>query len=203
MTEVSRTLSEIRATAAKAMRGAGCDWGMAEEAGLAARVLESHDLPGVRVLARLLGGEPDCRTGRAHGAACGVCAMAALSDRLPFADEAIPEGPVAAPLMLAAPLIVIAREQGVSYTLRWEGAVLRCTPEGIVAEGEVDAGITTAITLDPAPGSPAAPVPPDWRSRSVDAADWAVLERFAAKTLVPETPASRAAGAGPADASVD
>jgi hypothetical protein len=90
MIHVSRTLSEIRATATKAARGAGHDWGMAEEAGLATRVLESHDLPGVHVLARLLSG--------AGGAAqCGLRAMAALSDRLPFPDDAIPEGPVAGP----------------------------------------------------------------------------------------------------------
>jgi hypothetical protein len=84
MIHVSRTLSEIRATATKAARGAGHDWGMAEEAGVATRVLESHDLPGVHVLARLLSG--------AGGAAqCGLRAMAALSDRLPFPTTPSPK----------------------------------------------------------------------------------------------------------------
>jgi hypothetical protein len=203
MTEHLRTLAEIRATATKGVRGAGCDWGMAEEAGLATRVLESHGLPGVHVLARLLRRAPDCSTRKARSAQCGICAMAALSDRLPFPDDAIPEGPVAGPLLLAAPLILMAREQGVSYTLRWDGAVLRCTPGGVAAEGDVDCDVATGVTLDPAPGSPAEPVPPDWRSRPVAKGDWDVLEQFAAKTLVPETEASRAAGAGPSEVSVD
>jgi hypothetical protein len=196
MNAVSRTLSEIRATATKAARGAGHDWGLAEEAGLAARILECHDLPGVHVLARLL-------SGAGGEAGCGLRAMAALSDRMPFPDDAIPEGPVAAPLLLAAPLILFAREQGTAHTLRWDGAMIRCAPDGVVAQGAVDADVGFGIMLDPSPGSPDAPRGPDWRSRILSAGDWDVLERLAAKTLVPETAASRTLGAGPADASPD
>jgi hypothetical protein len=196
MIHVSRTLAEIRATATKAARGAGHDWGLAEEAGVATRVLESHDLPGVHVLARLLSG--------AGGAAqCGLRAMAALSDRLPFPDDAIPEGPVAGPLLLAAPLILFAREQGTSHTLRWDGAIIHCAPDGVVAQGSLDADIAARVVLEPSPGGPDAPRGPDWKSRILAAADWDVLERFAAKTLVPDTAASRALGAGPADTSPD
>ena len=203
VTEVSRTLSEIRATCTKAARGAGCDWGMAEEAGLAARILESHDLPGVHVLARLLSEGASCAACRGAGSACGLRALAALSDRLPFLDGAPRRGPVRAPLLLAAPVILLAREQGAAYTLSWEGAVLRCTPGGVSAEGAIDAPIATCVTLEPAPGSPAEPRTPDWRSRRVAARDWDRLERLAARTLVPETEASRARGAGPADAAAD
>lgn len=203
VTEVSRTLSEIRATCTKAARGAGCDWGMAEEAGLAARLLESHDLPGVSVLARLLSEEAGCVSCRAAGSACGLRALAVLSDRLPFLDDALPYGPVRAPLLLAAPVILLAREQGAAYTLSWEGAVLRCTQEGVSAEGAVDAPRAASVSLEAAPGSPARPRTPDWRSRSIAESDWDMLERLAARTLVPETEASRARGAGPADAAAD
>ncbi len=203
VTGVSRTLSEIRATCTKAARGAGCDWGMAEEAGLAARILESHDLPGVRVLARLLSEGAGCTSCRVAGSACGLRALAALSDRLPFLDDALPCGPVRAPLLLAAPVILLAREQGAAYTLAWEGAVLRCTPEGVSAKGNVDAPRAASVSLEPAPGSPATPRAPDWRGRGVAAGDWDTLERLAARTLVPETEASRARGAGPAAAATD
>jgi hypothetical protein len=203
VTEVSRTLSEIRATCTKAARGAGCDWGMAEEAGLAARLLESHDLPGVRVLSRLLSVGTGCASCRKASSACGLQALAALSDRLPFLDDALPDGPVRAPLLLAAPVILLAREQGAAYTLSWEGAVLRCTQEGVSAEGAVDAPLAAFVSLEAAPGSLGRPRAPDWRSRSIAESDWDMLERLAAKTLVPETEASRARGAGPADAAAD
>ncbi len=201
--DVSRTLSEIRATATKAARGAGYDWGMAEEAGLAARVLESHDLPGVRVLAHLLAGSNGGERTRENGATCGLWAMAALSDRLPFPDDAIPTGTVAGPLMLAAPLILFARQHAVGFTLRWNGATLRCGPDGVDAKGAVDANAARGLVLEPSPGEIAATRKPDWRSRIVDATDWDVLDSFAARTLVPETAASRAMGAGPAHTSPD
>jgi hypothetical protein len=203
MTEVLRTLSEIRATATKAARGAGFDWGMAEEAGLAARVLESRGLPGVRVLARLLNGRACCDRVLGTGARNGMWEMVALSDRLPFPEEAMPTGPVAAPLLLAAPLILFARERGLAFTLAWDGAMLRCTPEGVTAHGAVGAETAERVSLEPSPDGHTEPCPIDWRSRAVRLCDWDRLEHLAARTLVPETAASRARGAGPADAAAD
>ena len=203
MTEVLRTLSEIRATATKAARGAGFDWGMAEEAGLAARVLESRGLPGVRVLARLLGGSCRCDRVLGTGARNGLWEMVGLSDRLPFPEEAVPDGPVAAPLLLAAPLILFAREQDTAFTLGWDGAMLRCTPEGVIAQGAVDADVARTVSLERSLGGHARTCRTDWRSRGVPVADWERLEHLAARTLVPETAASRARGAGPADLAAD
>jgi hypothetical protein len=197
MIHVSRTLAEIRATATKAARGAGHDWGLAEEAGVATRVLESHDLPGVHVLARLLSG--------AGGAAqCGLRAMAALSDRLPFPDDAIPEGPGGGTPVAGRALDPFRAGTGhVPYAPLGRGDHPLCTPTGVVAQGSLDADIAARVVLEPSPGGPDAPRGPDWKSRILAAADWDVLERFAAKTLVPDTAASRALGAGPADTSVD
>jgi hypothetical protein len=83
---------------------------MAEEAGLATRVLESHDLPGSGCWRAFCAGPPIVtrKARRAmrhlrHGGAVGPTALP---------DDAIPEGPVAGPLLLAAPLILFAREQG-------------------------------------------------------------------------------------------
>jgi hypothetical protein len=122
--------------------------------------------------------------------------MAALSDRLPFPDDAIPEGPVAGPLLLAAPLILFAREQGhVLHAPLGRGDHPLCTPEGVARRASRCRyrGTGHAGAL---PGGPDAPRGPTGAAASVAAADWDVLERFAAKTLVPETAASRALGAG-------
>jgi len=51
---MSWSLGEIRALSVKAARGAGMDWGIAEEAGFAVQWLEAHGLYGVRALAQYL-----------------------------------------------------------------------------------------------------------------------------------------------------
>ena len=51
---MSYSLNEIEALSKRAARGAGMAWGMAEESGKAVRWLESHNLPGVTLLAELL-----------------------------------------------------------------------------------------------------------------------------------------------------
>ena len=48
------SLSEIDAQCKKATRGAGFEWGHAEEAGKAARWLAKHELPGAALLAAYL-----------------------------------------------------------------------------------------------------------------------------------------------------
>lgn len=196
MTEVSRTLSEIRATATKAVRGYGCDWGMAEEAGFAVRVLESHDLPGVRVVAQLLAEARDCTTCRHGLTICGLAAMTALSDRLPSVEDGVPVGPVDSPLLLAAPLITYAQAHGLTYRLAWDTGAVVCGPSGVVAEGTLDAPIAASITLEQLQDDLTQSRGPTWRSRSVAAQDWEHLEALAARTLVPETETSRALGAG-------
>lgn len=63
---MTRSLGEIEALARKAARGAGRSWGMAEEAGRAARWLAARGLPGPAALAALL-----IRTdGAAHATLC-------------------------------------------------------------------------------------------------------------------------------------
>lgn len=51
---MSWSLGEIRALSIKAARGAGMDWGMAEEAGFAVQWLEAHGLPSTKILAQYL-----------------------------------------------------------------------------------------------------------------------------------------------------
>lgn len=51
---MSWSLGEIRALSVKAARGAGMDWGMAEEAGFAVQWLEASGLNGVKALSQYL-----------------------------------------------------------------------------------------------------------------------------------------------------
>lgn len=51
---MSHSLNEIAALAKRAARGAGLSWGMAEEAGRAARWLASYDLTGPALLCDVL-----------------------------------------------------------------------------------------------------------------------------------------------------
>lgn len=197
---LSRTLSEIAALGQKAARGAGCPWGLAEEAGLAARVAESHDLPGVAALADLLRRPRACRcTGLTDGPVCGIAALASLSDGL----ENLPErdggeiGPVRGALLLAAPLRLDADATGRAWRLDWPGGSLTVDGCGVAETGDrIDGPV--AVSLSRIRTGPETR-PSSAESREVPAAAWTALEKLAAKTLVPETPGSRARGAGEGD----
>ncbi|MHC4974961.1 MAG: DUF3726 domain-containing protein [Planctomycetota bacterium] len=95
------SLNEVEAMGKRAARGAGLDWGIAEEAGKAARWLTAHGLPGPELLAQLL----TRNEGKSYdelapvstddvwqaesGCLCPLIAGAALSDR---AAEGVAEG---------------------------------------------------------------------------------------------------------------
>lgn len=187
MTTLTRTLAEIQSTATKAARGAGCPWGMAEEAGMFARLLEAHGLPGVKAVATLFQTPRACPCSGADGPACGLAEAVAFSD----APQGGEIGPVAAPLLIVA----AALQAGVSLRVHWEGGKAHVSRDGVLMEGG-PAPDVAAVTVRDAP-APASPTCPDWRSRTVAQSDWQVLDAFAARTYVPETEASRAAGAGP------
>jgi hypothetical protein len=88
------SLNEVEMYGRRAARGAGMCWGLAEEAGKAARWLAERGLPGVPLLAGLLTSNEGRRyesmapvivAGHwraADGNLCPVCSGAALRDRL-------------------------------------------------------------------------------------------------------------------------
>ncbi len=191
----TRTLSEIAATCTKAARGAGCPWGIAQEAGTAARLLEAHGLPGTTTLAHLFSAPRSCAcTGQADAAACGLAQMVALSDAPP--DQALRIDTVAAPLLMLAPLIL----EGGSWRMDWEGGAAGCGPDGawIMGEAPKVASVTIKRQQDGQKGTGSS-----WHSRPVLPEAWAALQSLAARTYVPETDASRASGAGPDDSNSD
>lgn len=200
MSGTPRTLSEMRATCTKAARGAGCPWGLAEEAGLAVRLLAAHGLPGGETLADLLQTPRCCACGGvADAPACGLAEMAGLLDDMPTMETSREN--VAAPLLLVAACLQDT-QTGRSWRVAWEDGAISCGPEGIEATGMPAPRIAREITISRAE-PPANATPSDWRSRVVADESWATLEDLAARTYVPETEASRAAGAGPGSGDAD
>ena len=206
------SLNEIEAMGKRAARGAGLPWGLAEEAGKAARWLTARDLPGPEQLAEIL----TRNDGKSYddlapvsadgvwqapsGRLCPLVAGAALCDRAAgiAAGEDIEFGPTAQPLLLAPYAAGAAKLTGAAVELSWPGVVMVFTSEGIAIDGERPA-LTTRSTdrvrcrrADHAEAAPRAAA----TGRLVDAETWSRLNAFAQRTFAPATEASRLVGAG-------
>ena len=206
------SLNEIEVMGKRAARGAGLPWGLAEEAGKAARWLAARGLSGPEQLAEILtlndgksyedlapvsvDGEWRARADRLCPLVCG----AALSDRATeiAAGREFELGPVSRPLLLAPYAAAAAEQAGCSIELSWDGAAMVVTPEGLSIDTAPDAltargadhvrcrRVEGTETVSPA----------GQRARTVDAETWARLNAFALRTFAPATEASRLAGAG-------
>jgi len=209
------SLNEVEAYGRRAARGAGMSWGLAEEAGKAARWLAERDLPAVELLARLLAandGRPysdmapviDGDRWRAPGGElCPVCCGAALCDRI----DALSRGhgirlvAVACPLLLAPFLDGAWQSDEASCEIRWPNVRLLLTANGVTLESdkasahmsdradEVEVSFGTyqsaRPTHQPRAGGIATP-------RSA----WHAIDMLAKRTYVPASDESRARGAG-------
>jgi len=213
------SLAEIETLGMKAARGAGLSWGMAEEAGMAARWLAAHRLPGPELLLRHLESF-DRRAWRAvapivgariwrtdDGAAlCPLAAGAALSDRAGLADgpgaRPITLEPVADPGLLLPFAALAARGLGRPLRIAWNGMVAVVAAAGVAFEADersVMDATAARVVIEPA-APPAALRGAEAAPRRVPLAVWQGLDRLAFRTYVPASEASRAgAGAGTTD----
>ncbi len=210
---MSFSLNEIEAMGKRAARGAGLDWGIAEEAGKAARWLTAHGLPGPELLAELL----TRNEGKSYaelapvsvdgvweaksGQLCPLVAGAALSDRAAevAAGREFEFGSIAFPLLLAPYAACGARSRGAAIELSWSGVMLTISPDdGLAVEGDIAAvAARTADYVHCRPAGKDTVTPPAGEpGRAVDAETWSRLSAFAHRTLAPATEASRLAGAG-------
>lgn len=207
---VRYSLSEIQSQCRKATRGAGLAWGLADEAGRAARWLSSFEMRGPYLLARLLPGlegrpYETLRPVSTRGSWCGpqgpLCPLvtgALLSDisREVEAGRRIDIAAVAFPLLLVPFLGRAAAQMGAAFELCWSGTRVLCLPYGICVGGNA-----AALEMDQASVVCRRSAPddathlPSAKSQVVDLTTWSVLEQFAHRTYVPATEASRA-GAG-------
>jgi hypothetical protein len=189
VTELS--LGEAEALARKAARGAGFDWGMAEEAGRALRWLCARGLPGGAALAALL----SARDGDVLSGACPLATGTALADR------ALPDckfDAVASPLLLLPFAAQVAALAGRPVRLAWPGAQVDLAPDGTACLGDgaaLDAPRAAPVTLQQVARGEGRLLARGTRA-ALDDATCAVLDGFAARTYAPATPESRLAGAG-------
>ena len=199
-----RSLNEAFSLCQKAARGAGMDWGVAEECGHAAKWILRNRLP-LFLLPRLLESrksvsppDPDSRPLRGaenEKALCPILSGALLSDE---AELLVRQGGcrldrTAWPILLAPFLADV----GGGVELEWEGARVFLSAGKVLSTGDSDLLLTAEVDrvairfAGEAPKGANAPDYPD-----PDDALWGRLGRLAARTLVPSDEESRKRGAG-------
>lgn len=199
---MSFSLNEVEAMGKKAARGAGHPWGLAEEAGRAARWLCAQGLDGCAELAAVLAATPplDGPAGLAspwharRGTLCPLQAGAALSDcgwMLEAGDIDL-QG-LAHPLVILPFAAAAAGRLGIAVTVTWEGVRAVVDARGLALEGAPGPG-PVDVTVR-AGGTPARRLPRTSRA-APDPATWQALEALAARTYAPATAESRLKGAG-------
>ena len=204
------SLNEVESTAKKAARGAGLSWGIAEEAGKAARWLCAQGINGCGQLARHLQGADyasfaDLSTvpsdgiwRAASGPLCPLSAGASLSD---WSDELmrhkIELQDVAFPMLLFPFAAGAARHLRAVVVLEWKGTV--CMTDGVNASISRAAGAADPVRAEHVTirlGGRLAKLLPGQTRADCDPADWTVLSHFASRTYAPATEQSRLLGAG-------
>ncbi len=209
---MSFSLNEVEAMGKRAARGAGLPWGIAEEAGKAARWLTARGLPGADSLADILTrndkqnyaelapADVDGIWQAPAGRLCPLITGAALCDRAAeIADGRVIElGDTSQPLLLAPYAAGAAKLNGTAIAIGWDDVVVTLTPDGMAIDGNRDAlttRSTDSVHCQRADDSdlPAAPVN---ELAAPDAATWSRLAVFAQRTFAPATEASRLSGAG-------
>lgn len=215
------SLNEVRALAAGAARGAGLPWGVAEEAGRAARWLEARGLAGLAALAGALEHlsaadwrrcfpVPEGAVWRAEsGEMDGLLAGITLADRadgpLPFASGgALVLAGVRRPLLAAPFLAGVAGVCGarLAVSVGARTPAIGIGPQSADESCRALEGMALAETVRIAKAGDDA-TPPDLPRLDggipVDSEVYARLARRAARTRVPESAESRARGAGAGD----
>jgi hypothetical protein len=213
------SLNEVEAYARRGARGAGMAWGLAEEAGKAARWLSARRLPGVDLLLRLLtanDGRPYESMAPAAGTdrwvasgdtLCPVCCGAALSDRIaarePGAELTLHD--LAYPLLLAPFLDQPGQPPGGCYALRWPGFQMQVSAGSVALDYDDERVLVTectdTATVSVIPGRRVeAADRPRVAGVDVDSSVWRVLDDLGKRTYVPASEESRArAGAARTD----
>ena len=184
------SLNEIEALALKAARGAGFEWGLAEEAGQAVRWLLARDLPGADALLAI------CVAGSSKTPEfCPLTFGCALCDGLVSVSNATSRK-VVAPLLVLPFLAWTAKREKTSLSLEWKGAAFVVTADGtlmgsadnpIIKHATVTVGLVENCDLSPSKIGHRA---------LVDCETYVALSDLAARTYAPATAASRESGAG-------
>ena len=210
------TLAETEACLRKAARACGLDWGIAEEAGKAARWLAAFDLPGPeKMLSHLQnlahkdysGFIPNCdlQPWKASGGLlCPIVSGAALADRSALLLEGRPVklGRIAWPLLLAPALGMAARHHQTAFTICWAGLRMDCYGDGISIDGNREnlllPEVASVCCCHEEPSRPQQRA--STLAYEIDEKIFRKIDELAFRTYVPASEESRAgAGAGLTD----
>ncbi len=208
------SLNEIEALLRKAARGAGLPWGLAEEAGRAARWLAMHGIGCLPIFAALF----EQNDGRPYdeiaimreegcwrasgGTLCPLVAGAAIVDRATeiAGGRTVELATVAWPILLAPFAATVAVATGARIALDWPGVRFTFTD----ARVRLDAALTVTHVAS-VPNGRCGPLggaaqgtlmESDLAGAVVDESAWSRLDRFVRRTYVPASAASRLKGAG-------
>ncbi len=216
--EVHLSQNEIVALTTKAARGAGMEWGLAEEAGFAAGWLSAKGVDGAQALLdhlslaegkswsqicpvvthgnwRASGGDPLCPV--ALGST--LCDFAGLPDGLSDGDGLV-AGPVSQPVLLLPFLADIAVRQGRAVQISWGDSAVLIGEAGQIAGDITGLRDMAQASLHLAFGQNEGRWPVPDAQPPVCRDTMARLAALAMKTTVPATDASRdGAGAGTSD----
>lgn len=191
---MSWSLGEIRALSVKAARGAGMDWGVAEEAGFAVQWLESKGLQGVRALAQYLSRlhrNEDC-----SNEDCPLKLGCMISDTNSWK---IIEGKQCHEPMLLIPFIAnVIQDKAVS--LHWAEVNATINQDGVSTD-DIERLVSRPSTSKQAISiqsdhTTCEVLPHKTRVSENDASYVAILNALAHKVYAPATEASRLSGAG-------
>jgi hypothetical protein len=211
--KVVMSRNEIDALCVKAARGAGMDWGMAEEAGhavgwlarrgldataqFAAHLSEIEGSAWADICPEVAAGVWRARPGRklcpiAFGATFSDCAG---FDGGPLAEGRLVAGPVGHPLLVLPFLSAAADMMGHGISVSWESGQVTLDANGALGGDllELCRVRNATLTIERHQNTVSAPMTGDLAE--VDLATIAALDRFAMKTTVPQSESSRA-GAG-------
>lgn len=189
---ITLSLNEIDAAVKRAARGVGLSWGLAEEAGKAARMLASGGLCGLDLVLRALRhdehGDPGTSPFRLGPALCdGVLP--------PGPDGSVLTGAVRDPGILLGYAALMAKAAGNPLTVTWPGC------DVMVGGGAADIRTAGALTIERAEAVRLAAAPGAVLGRTearcaTDEATWSALVALGHRTFVPPSAHSRAKGAG-------
>jgi|SRR5450755_1749976 len=210
------SLNEIETEVRKAARGARLPWGLAEEAGYAARFLSAYQIPCLSAFLLLF----DWRRDRAqetmtpvvdaqHGwrsGGDGLCAITAGSVWQDFGyaammSETIELHNIIAPTLLAPFVAATTLRSAITLALHWPRVTFWFCADRMWLAGEPeDIGCTKAavVTIRQCTSAPSIGLAcvRHWQGVPVDDRTWSRLREYAARTYVPTSAASRLYGAG-------
>ncbi|NIZ60223.1 DUF3726 domain-containing protein [Sedimentitalea sp. CY04] len=208
---MSYSLNEIEALSKRAARGAGLDWGVAEEASKATRWLCAQDFDGCRLLSSVLSEcqteskrlqAPQSLSGEWRGQLRTLCPIqtgTALSDcAAQVASDGVEIRDLSNPLFILPFVAAVARLAKTCLLVTWEGATI--TTDGNTVDLQLSVETTPyveradrLVIAQTAPMTMPTKLPCRANPRSQN---WHDLNALAALTYAPATETSRRLGAG-------